>query len=88
MTTVSVRALCKKYGRSLALDHLDLDLAPGVTGLLGPHGAGKSTLLRCLATTLAPDTGTVRALGLDPADSRQRTALRRRLGYLPQNPGF
>ncbi|MGW2156940.1 ATP-binding cassette domain-containing protein [Nonomuraea sp. NPDC001699] len=86
--TVTVRGLTKKYGRAVVLDGLDLEFGRGVTGLLGPNGAGKTTLLRSLATTLAPDGGQVRALGLDPADREQRTALRRRLGYLPQEPGF
>jgi ABC-2 type transport system ATP-binding protein len=86
--TVSIRALSKHYGSVRALDALDLDLGTGTTGLLGPNGAGKTTLLRCLATTLAPDRGQVRALGLDPATSGERTRLRRRLGYVPQNPGF
>ncbi|RJL35520.1 ABC transporter ATP-binding protein [Bailinhaonella thermotolerans] len=86
--TVAVRGLTKKYGRNLVLDGLTLEFGRGVTGLLGPNGAGKTTLLRSLATTLAPDGGEVRALGLDPADRGQRTDLRRRLGYLPQDPGF
>ncbi|MEU6726571.1 ABC transporter ATP-binding protein [Nonomuraea wenchangensis] len=84
---IQIKRLTKTYGAKRALDGLDLTLGAGVTGLLGPNGAGKTTLLRCLATTLAPDGGTVRAFGLDPADRVQRTALRRRLGYLPQNPG-
>ncbi|NUT41121.1 MAG: ATP-binding cassette domain-containing protein [Thermoactinospora sp.] len=85
---VSATALTKRYGRKLVLDGLDLSFGRGVTGLLGPNGAGKTTLLRCLATTLAHDEGRIRALGLDPADRSDRLALRRRLGYLPQNPGF
>ncbi|MFI7639747.1 ATP-binding cassette domain-containing protein [Nonomuraea sp. NPDC049400] len=84
---IQIKHLTKTYGAKRALDGLSLTLGTGVTGLLGPNGAGKTTLLRCLATTLAPDRGTVHAFGLDPADRRQRTALRRRLGYLPQNPG-
>ncbi|GII82396.1 ABC transporter ATP-binding protein [Sphaerisporangium siamense] len=86
--SVTVRGLTKRYGRTVVLDGLDLDFGRGVTGLLGPNGAGKTTLLRGLATTLAFDRGRVRALGLDPADREQRTRLRRRLGYLPQDPGF
>ncbi|GGT17282.1 ABC transporter ATP-binding protein [Nonomuraea spiralis] len=84
---IQIKKLTKTYGAKRALDDLDLTLGTGVTGLLGPNGAGKTTLLRCLATTLAPDGGAVDAFGLDPADRAQRTALRRRLGYLPQNPG-
>ncbi|GAA4587191.1 ABC transporter ATP-binding protein [Planotetraspora phitsanulokensis] len=85
--TVTVRGLTKRFGRKTVLDGLALELGRGVTGLLGPNGAGKTTLLRTLATTLAPDAGEVRALGLDPSDRVQRTEIRRRLGYLPQSPG-
>jgi ABC-2 type transport system ATP-binding protein len=90
--TVRVQELCKRYGRTTALDDLSLNLGPGVTGLLGPNGAGKTTLLRILATVLAPDSGSVRVLGRDPGKADERLELRRRLGYLPQDvgayPGF
>ncbi|MCG5217485.1 ABC transporter ATP-binding protein [Streptosporangium soli] len=85
--TISLSALSKRYGRAQVLDRIDLEIGPGVTGLLGPNGAGKSTLLRCLATTLAPDAGRASILGRDPADAASRTEIRRRLGYLPQDPG-
>jgi ABC-2 type transport system ATP-binding protein len=90
--TVRVQGISKRYGRTTALDELNLDLGPGVTGLLGPNGAGKTTLLRILATVLAPDGGSVRVLGRDPSNPEDRLELRRRLGYLPQDvgayPGF
>jgi ABC-2 type transport system ATP-binding protein len=90
--TVQVQQLRKSYGRTKALDGVDLSLGPGVTGLLGPNGAGKTTLLRVLATVLAPDGGEVRVLGRDPSVAAQRVEIRRRLGYLPQEvgayPGF
>ncbi|MFC4066037.1 ABC transporter ATP-binding protein [Actinoplanes subglobosus] len=88
MTTVAVHSLGKHYGATIALDSVDLEITVGVTGLLGPNGAGKSTLLRCLATALAPDSGTIRVHGFDPAVASQRTEVRRRIGYLPQNPGL
>jgi ABC-type multidrug transport system ATPase subunit len=69
------------------LDGIDLDIGTGVFGLLGPNGAGKTTFLRTLATVLLPTAGLVRLLGLDPADPRERRALRRHLGYLPQTLG-
>lgn len=85
--SVQVVDVGKSFGRTRALDGLDLDLGPGVTGLLGPNGAGKTTLLRVLATVLAPDRGSVALLGLDPTDAAERTQARRRLGYLPQDVG-
>ena len=88
MITIDISGLTKRFGATLALDSLDLQIGLGVTGLLGPNGAGKTTLLRCLATALAPDSGRVRVSGLDPFVARERTELRRRLGYLPQDPGL
>ncbi|MEU0477886.1 ABC transporter ATP-binding protein [Streptosporangium sp. NPDC006013] len=78
--------LVKAYGRSRALDGLTFTAGKGVTGLLGPNGAGKTTLIRMLATVLAPDEGELRLLGRDPAGDRLE--IRRRLGYLPQEPGY
>ncbi|MFI1996625.1 ABC transporter ATP-binding protein [Actinoplanes sp. NPDC020271] len=88
MTTIRITDLGKRYGSTTALDTLDLTIGRGVTGLLGPNGAGKTTLLRCLGTAQAPDTGRIEVFGLDPAVAADRTTLRRRLGYLPQNPGL
>jgi ABC-2 type transport system ATP-binding protein len=88
MSTVLVRGATKSFGRTTALDHVDLEAGTGVTGLLGPNGAGKTTLLRIIATVLAPDRGTVNLLGRDPARPADRTSIRERLGYLPQDAGF
>jgi ABC-2 type transport system ATP-binding protein len=76
------------YGATVALAGVDLDLEPGVIGLLGPNGAGKTTLIRLLATALPPTGGEIRVLGRDPQEPAQRTDIRRRLGYLPQEVGF
>ncbi len=86
-TTVHLDGVSRRFGRTAALEDLDLTLGTGITGLLGPNGAGKTTLLRMLATVLAPSTGRCRFLGLDPDDSAERTEIRRRLGYLPQESG-
>ncbi|MGE5830978.1 MAG: ABC transporter ATP-binding protein [Micromonosporaceae bacterium] len=88
MTAVRVRGATKSFGRTRALDSVDLEAGQGVTGLLGPNGAGKTTLLRMIATVLAPDHGTVTLLGRNPSRPDDRTRIRERLGYLPQDPGF
>lgn len=86
--TVQADSIVKSYGRSVALDRVDLFAGTGVTGLLGPNGAGKSTLLRIVATVLAPTAGRLRLLGRNPGQHDDRVEIRRRLGYLPQEPGF
>jgi ABC-2 type transport system ATP-binding protein len=86
--TTTLHGLSKRYGATRALDGVDLTLWPGITGLLGPNGAGKTTLLRVLATALAADSGQVQVLGADLASSGGRVAVRRRLGYAPQETGF
>lgn len=65
--------------------NIDLDIPRGMFGLLGPNGAGKSTLMRTIATLQAPDSGAITFDGVDVL--RERTALRRVLGYLPQEFG-
>ena len=86
--TCTLSALAKRYGSSIALDGVTASIGDGCTGLLGPNGAGKTTLLRIVATVLAPDSGTVSLLGRDPAKAGPRVEIRRRLGYMPQEPGF
>jgi ABC-2 type transport system ATP-binding protein len=86
--TIEMTEIVKRFGQVRALDEVTLEAGPGVTGLLGPNGAGKTTLLRMAATVLAPDRGALRLLGRDPARADERIEIRRRLGYLPQEPGF
>ncbi|MFE2154603.1 ATP-binding cassette domain-containing protein [Streptomyces lavendulae] len=79
---ISVAGLHKAFGRTHALDGLDLDVTAGeVHGFLGPNGAGKSTTIRVLLGLLRADAGTVGLLGGDPwADA---VALHRRIAYVP-----
>ncbi|MGV9454788.1 ABC transporter ATP-binding protein [Streptomyces sp. NPDC003635] len=88
MTTIQVAGLRVRHRKTLALDSLDLDFGLGVHGLLGPNGAGKTSLIRVLATVAAPSEGHVGILGEDVRDPRGRAAVRRRLGYLPQEFGY
>ncbi|MDX2468550.1 MAG: ABC transporter ATP-binding protein [Acidimicrobiia bacterium] len=83
-----ITSITKRFGSTLALDRVDAVVDGGVTGLLGPNGAGKTTLLRIVATVLTPDAGSLTLLGHDPGNARQRVEIRRRLGYMPQEPGF
>jgi ABC-2 type transport system ATP-binding protein len=88
MPTVDLAGVHRRFGGTVALDGVSLQAGRGVTGLLGPNGAGKTTLLRIAATAMAADAGDVRLLGLDPRTADGRLGIRRRLGYLPQEPGF
>jgi ABC-2 type transport system ATP-binding protein len=79
---VEIRGLSKSFGRTKALDGLDLTVAPGdITGFLGPNGAGKSTTIRVLLGLLRADGGAVRLLGGDPW--RDAVGLHRRIAYVP-----
>jgi ABC-2 type transport system ATP-binding protein len=86
--TISLRGVGHTFRGTTALRDVDLDVQPGVLGLLGPNGAGKTTLLRILATVLGAAEGSVRILGRDPSDGKERTEIRRSLGYLPQELGY
>jgi ABC-2 type transport system ATP-binding protein len=79
---VSITGLVKSFGRTRALDGLDLSVATGeVHGFLGPNGAGKTTTLRILLGLLRADAGEARLLGGDPW--RDAVSLHRRLAYVP-----
>src|ERR1043166_5194880 len=79
---IEVSGLHKSFGRTHALDGLDLSVEAGeVHGFLGPNGAGKSTTIRVLLGLLRADAGTATLLGGDPWNDA--VALHRRLAYVP-----
>jgi len=81
---IQTRGLTKRYGGSvLALDRLDLDLEPGVIGLVGSNGAGKSTLIRILLGLLEPTSGSAQMFDLDVV--AQGLEVRRHVGYMPEH---
>ncbi|GAA2774890.1 ABC transporter ATP-binding protein [Saccharopolyspora taberi] len=81
-TTIAVSGLVKEFGRTRALDELDLHVRTGeVHGFLGPNGAGKSTTIRILLGLMRADGGRATLLGGDPW--RDAAELHRRLAYVP-----
>lgn len=82
---VRVNGITKRYGRTVALDGIDLEIRPNeLFALLGPNGAGKTTLIHILCTILAPDSGTVTLAGFDVV--RQPRKAREHLGVVFQEP--
>jgi ABC-2 type transport system ATP-binding protein len=80
-SAIRIDALRKRYGGLLALDAVDLVVAPGEAfGLVGANGAGKTTLLKCLLDLCAYDAGKVRIFGL----AAELPQSRRRLAYVPE----
>ena len=83
MALIEISGLTKRYPRVTALDALTVDVQSGIVGLVGANGAGKSTLIKILLGLVAPTTGQVRILGLDPA--RDGDQVRARVGYMPEH---
>ena len=70
----------------MAIDGISLELGKGIVVLAGPNGSGKTTLLRLLATLRRPSHGQVSVAGLAPTSARSLREIRRRTGYLSQDP--
>ena len=71
------------YGKSLALENINLSINSKSTGLLGPNGAGKSTLIKTLLGFLIPSSGSVKILGSSIRDNSIK--VRHQIGYMPEN---
>ncbi|NME67403.1 ABC transporter ATP-binding protein [Flammeovirga aprica] len=86
MARLSISNLTKTYDNGVkALNNISLEIESGMFGLLGPNGAGKSSLMRTIATLQTPDQGSITLNGIDALNEPE--ALRRVLGYLPQEFG-
>jgi ABC-2 type transport system ATP-binding protein len=82
--TIEANGLTKRFGKTVALDGLDLVAEPGqVLAVLGPNGAGKTTFVRTVATLLRPDAGELRVAGHDVR--REPRAVRRAIGLAGQS---
>jgi ABC-2 type transport system ATP-binding protein len=83
--TLSAHLLTRRYGNTLAVAELDLELKRGeVLGLLGPNGAGKSTTMQMLTGNLAPSFGSIAICGIDLLE--QPKLAKAKIGYLPETP--
>jgi ABC-2 type transport system ATP-binding protein len=84
---IQTQGLGKRYGDTVALRSLDLTVSRGaIFGFLGPNGAGKTTAMKLLLGLSRPTSGRGTIFGLDIG--RDSLAIRERVGYLPQQPGF
>jgi ABC-2 type transport system ATP-binding protein len=80
---IAVSHLGKRYGNTIAVDDVSLEVFEGeIFGLIGPNGAGKTTTMECVEGNRVPDKGTIKVLGLDPR--RDANALRQRIGVQHQ----
>jgi len=80
---IAVTNLGKRYGHTVAVDDVSLEVFEGeIFGLIGPNGAGKTTTMECVEGNRVPDKGTISVLGLDPR--RDANALRQRIGVQHQ----
>ncbi|TKB69853.1 MAG: ATP-binding cassette domain-containing protein [Nitrospira sp.] len=82
---IDVRRITKRYGSHTAIENVTFSVAKGeVLGFLGPNGAGKTTTMRILTCFLPATAGTAHVAGFDCFD--QPMEVKRRIGYLPENP--
>src|SRR5687768_3124680 len=84
---VDIRNLVRRYGRTDAVDGLNLRIAPGrCYGLFGRNGAGKTTTIKCLLNLLRPTSGETRIFGLDPI--KDEVAVKSQVSYVPDQVAF
>lgn len=84
---IKIENLVRRYGRTDAVDGLNLRVQPGrCYGFFGRNGAGKTTTIKCLLNLLRPTAGAVQVFGLDPA--RHEVAVKSRLAYVPDSVAF
>jgi ABC-2 type transport system ATP-binding protein len=81
--TISTQGLTRRFGELLAVDNIDLRVAPGqFFGFLGPNGAGKSTTIKMLTGLLAPSSGRIEILGLDL--TKHSVEVKQHIGVVPE----
>jgi len=84
---IKAEALTKRYGATVAVDHIDIVVNAGeIVGILGPNGSGKTTTILMLLGLTEPTSGQALVAGFDPL--REPLEVKRRVGYLPDQIGF
>jgi ABC-2 type transport system ATP-binding protein len=84
---IRIQGLTKRFGTLTAVDHLNLEVAPGEAfALVGPDAAGKTTTMRMLVGILDPDDGQAQVLGFDTVKDSE--AIKEQIGYMPQRFGL
>jgi len=83
VSVVRANGVTKRFGRTVALDRLTVDIGSGITGLLGPNGAGKTTLISLVLGLRSRDEGELTVLGKDPKTAALE--MRARIGYSPEH---
>src|ERR1700741_1281781 len=84
---IRAQGLTKRYGATVAVDHIDLDVRAGeIVGILGPNGSGKTTTILMPLGLTEPTEGRAEVAGFDPL--RAPLEVKRRVGYLPDSVGF
>src|SRR5215831_4181652 len=84
---IRAQELTKRYGGTVAVDHIDLEVHAGeIVGILGPNGSGKTTTILMLLGLTEPSAGHAEVAGFDPL--REPLEVKRRVGYLPDQVGF
>jgi len=82
---IELANLTKQYGKTLAVDHLNLSVTQGeIFGFIGPNGAGKTTTIRMMAGVLGPTEGTITVDGISMADDPVRA--KSIIGFIPDRP--
>ena len=88
MNIIETHDLCKQYGNTLRVAHLDLDVPEGsIYGFLGPNGAGKSTTLKMILGLVRPTAGNIKVLG-KKMDGTNRLSILRQVGSLIESPSY